>query len=834
MVAVAVLPTPGTPIPSNVIISRGNIFSFNLSGNLVVSGAITGQTITGQQGVTVGTPSGAAPLLPSVGSVTLFTGTNGQLYSENSSGQTLELAAAPPAGSSIQYVAFSGSDSSDGLSWGTAKKTVMAAYDALPSLGGTIFMMQGPNGEGLIATSVEGQGIWIMPPSDPNYSNPPPGWRHAKGGAVTFEGVGSSSQVGNSHFGGQVTMFGGGASNNQPCIWIAGGSNYLFENISCVGGGRGIVLGESSTNLRDGSANLTGSTFLNVAAGGQGGPANGPAVDVTGGSFWLYFRDCVFNASGSQGLSLLDTHHAAMLIDGTGNPGNGLIFIDNLNTNNGGIKFIPGYNGGGFSVNGMTEEGSDTPAIYLTSTSAFTTFDFQNITVADPGGPAIAVQIDGNGPAQAVLIEGSVGTGGAVIGPATILGQYTAGVINTAMSPAQMGQVGIINGHIVGETDAARRNFGPVAIRYPNVVSQVAANWTATQFAGTTTITTGIAAPDGTKNAARATSTASNPIEVLYFCNRLIPVNTGDYFIGGAWLRSLATGGGYAGAPTVGIGFQAFDSGTNQYYSLSGTVNGALSSGQNEWTWQSFIYKIVGGVSANPAQLSFLAQFTQNAPVEVYAPVMMQIPAGDVSDNEAYEIASNLSTYADGLPAGTVATLRGQAFSFGGTGNFFGTLSQSNTANRTYIFPDASGPVALTNNAQVWSATQSFDSVNLTNATVDGQAMTHAPIAVFPAFLPGALTSSYTAATFTPEFGVVVTGVEVSAKTAPQSCAVNAVIQVTGSNLAVVTVTSNQSDSGPLSVLMAGGTPIQIVLVPAQTCSVVPQDLNVTVRYRMQ
>jgi hypothetical protein len=524
-----------------------------------------------------------------------------------------------------------------------------------------------------------------------------------------------------------------------------------------------------------------------------------------------------------------------MLIDGTGNGGNGLIFVDNLNTNLGGIKFIPGGNGGSLTVNGMTEEGGSSPAIHLTATSEFTTFNFENITVADSTISAtIAIQIDGNGPAQAVLIEGNIGGGGSVVGPATILGQYTAGLINTAASPAQMGQAGIFNGHIVGETDAARRTFGPVAIRFPNVATQIAAKWTATQFVGTTTVTTGIAAPDGTNNAARATSTAPTPLEGLYFCNGLFPLNTGDYFIGGVWIRSLATAGGYAGSPTVGIGFGAFDSVTGQTYSLSGSTNGALSSGQNEWTWQYFIYKIVSGATANPAQVSFLAQFDLNAPIEAYAPVMMQIPAGTVSDNEAYEIATNLSTYADGLPAGTVATLRGQTFSFGGTGNFFGTLSQSNTANRTYMFPDASGPVALTNIAQIWAATQTFDSVNLTNATINGEAMSNAPIAVFPAFLPGPLTTFYTAATFTPEHGVLVTGVEVSAKTAPQSCAVNAVIQVSGSNLATVTVTSNQSNSGPLNVLMAGGTPIQIVLVPAQTCSVVPQDLNVTVRYRMQ
>jgi hypothetical protein len=838
LVPVAVPPMTGIPTPSIVTIPHGTSFNSNfvltVSGNLVVTG-----TIMGQQGVTVGGPPavGTSPSIPSVGSVTLFSGAGGQLYEENSSGQTLALATSAPTGSPMQYVSFSGNDSNDGLSWGSAKKTVMAGYDALPAAGGVIYIMQGANSaSGVVATSTQGQGIWIMGTQDPNYSNPPPGWRRQKAN-VAFEGVGGTDHAGNSHLGGQVTIFGGGISNNQPCIWLAGGTNYLFENINCVGGGRGIVIGESSTNLRDGTVNVTGTTFTNVAAGVGGGVTNGPVVDVTGGSFWLYFRDCVFSASAAvQVLSPLDSLHAAMLIDGTGNEGNGLIFIEDLITNNGGIKFIPGSNAGSLTVNGMTEEGGfGAPAIYLTSTSSFTMFNFENIVVSDSGVSApVAIQIDGQGPAQAVLIEGNIGSAGSVIGPATILGQYTNDLINTPTSPAQMGQVGIFNGHIVGETDAARRNFGPVSIRYPNLAPQVATNWTATQFAGTTIITTSIAAPDGTNNAARAASSSASPQENLYFYNGLFPSNTGDYFIGGAWIRSLSAVGGYSGSPTTAISFDLLNPVTNIDYALSGSTSGALSSGQNEWTWQYFIYKFVAATPTNPPQLRFQAHFDLNDPVEAYAPVMMHIPAGEVSDNEAYQIASNLSTYADGLPGGTVATLRGQTFAFGGTGNFFGLLSQSNTANRTYIFPDASGPVALTDISQNWVATQTFDSVNIINSTIDGEAMSHAPIGIFPAFLPGALTTFYTAATFTPEHGVLVTGVEISAKTAPQSCAANAVIQVSGSNLAQVTLTSSQSDSGPLSVLMAGGTPIQIILVPAQTCSVVPQDLNVTVRYRMQ
>jgi hypothetical protein len=847
LVPVAVLPTSGIPTPSNVIVSRGTGFSLSLSGNLVVSGSVTAQQGVTAPAVTIGSPSntGVPPSHPSVGSVTLFTGTDGLLYYEDSSGNifgpvtTQGGGGAPPTGSPIQYVASTGRDRDDGLTWGSAKQTVMAAYDALPPNGGSILIMQAADGSGIPATSTPGQGIWIMASNDPNYSHPPPGWRRAKLGGVVFQGVAATSHSGNSHLGGQVIINGGSAlSRNQPCIWIAGGTNYLFENLDCQGGGRGIVVGESSTNLRDGTTNVTGTTFENVATEAWGEDSvDGPAVDITGGSFWLYFRDCVFFAMydpGATAESLLDNRHAAMLIDGTGNPGNGLIYVDNLNANGGGIKYIPGYNGGNLTVNGMTEEGASAPAIHVTSTNYGTIFNFENIIVADPfSSAAVAVQIDGNGPAGAVLVTGSIE--GPVIGPATVMGQILTSVVNTSVSPAQMGQDGIVNGHLVGQTDVSRRNFGPVAIRYPNIVSQVAANWTVTQFAGTTTLTTGVAAPDGTHGAGRVTSTVSAPPqECLFFYNGLVPVTTGDYFIGGAWLRSLASTGGYGNGRTIGIAFSPFDSGTGKPYSLTGNVNGAINGGQNEWTWQYFIFKIVGGVSTSPAQVAFLANFDLNFPTEAYAPVMMHIPAGDISDNEAYEIATNLSTFADGLPAGTVATLRGQTFAFGGTGNFFGLLSQSNTANRTYIFPDASGPVALTNNPQTWAATQTFDSVNLTNPTIDGQAMSHVPIGIFPAFLPGALTTFYTAATFTPEFGILVTGVEVSVKTAPQSCAVNAVIQVSGSNVAQVTLSSSQSDSGPLSISMDGGTPIKIVLVPAQTCLVTPQDLNVTVRYRMQ
>lgn len=743
----------------------------------------------------------------------------------------------PSAGQPIQYVDYTGNDNNDGLSWGTAKASVMAAYDALPAYGGTIYIMAGPGGDAsasfIPSTGTPGQGIWIMGATDPNYASPPPGWRRVKPN-VNFIGVAGTSHQANAHDGGQVGIL-AGTSRNQPCIWLSGvGGPLLFQNLKCQYPGRAVVVGETSNNLRNGSGAVAGVTFDNVAGAVQGVPGNGPSVDITGGSFWLYFNDCVFGGN-YQAPSVLDNQHAAMLIDGTGNAGNGLIFITNLNTGGGGIKFIPGANGGSLTVNGMTEEGDGgngpdiPPAIYVTYTDNFTTFDFENIAIADPGpSGAEAVFIGGNGPPGAVVASGNLSGSGnvpsAVVGPATVMGEYPNEVANAPETPAQMGQVGFFNGYVVGQTDAARWNFSPVAIRFPNIASQVPTQW---QPQPGISVTPGVTAPDGTANAGRAVD-GSQQIENLMFFNQNITVAVGDYFIGGVWIQSLASDGKFASSATTDINLGGA-------FSSSGSLNGAVSSAVGLWSWQWFIYKVTA-VSDIPTFVEFAASVGPESPIEAYAPILMHIPSGAVSDAEAYEIATNLTSYPDGLPSGTVATLRGQQFAFGGTGNFFGILTQSNTANRNYVFPDASGTVALTDIAQNWTATQTLDSPVLTDPTIDGQPLDSPPIATFSAFLPGALSTAYAANTFTPDYPIVVTRLEVTLKTSSQGCTSSAIISVQqGSNDLDLPIPLGTTDSGPVNVQMAAGTPIQVLLsTPAQGCSIQPQDANVVVHYRMQ
>jgi len=103
-------------------------------------------------------------------------------------------------------------------------------------------------------------------------------------------------------------------------------------------------------------------------------------------------------------------------------------------------------------------------------------------------------------------------------------------------------------------------------------------------------------------------------------------------------------------------------------------------------------------------------------------------------------------------------------------------------------------------------------------------------------FLPGALTSTWTASTWTPDKAVTVTRMQVQAKTAPAGCSTNAVVRLTdGTNAVNLTVTASANDSGAVSQNYAAGTPITIsVQTAAAGCTTSPADVNVTVQYRMQ
>lgn len=103
-------------------------------------------------------------------------------------------------------------------------------------------------------------------------------------------------------------------------------------------------------------------------------------------------------------------------------------------------------------------------------------------------------------------------------------------------------------------------------------------------------------------------------------------------------------------------------------------------------------------------------------------------------------------------------------------------------------------------------------------------------------FLPGALTSTWTGASWTPDKSVAITRVQVQAKTPPAGCTTNAVVRLTDGTTPVnVTVASAANDSGSLSQNYAAGSTLTIsVQTAAAGCTTAPADANVTVQYRMQ
>ena len=104
------------------------------------------------------------------------------------------------------------------------------------------------------------------------------------------------------------------------------------------------------------------------------------------------------------------------------------------------------------------------------------------------------------------------------------------------------------------------------------------------------------------------------------------------------------------------------------------------------------------------------------------------------------------------------------------------------------------------------------------------------------AFLPGALTSTWTGATWTTDKAITITRVQVQAKTAPLSCKINAIVRLTDGITPVnVAISAAANDSGAISQNYAATSSLQVLVQTAAAgCTTSPGDANVTVQYRMQ
>jgi hypothetical protein len=564
---------------------------------------------------------------------------------------------------SVCYASAQGKDSSSGASWSLAKGTVMGCYDSLPPEGGIIYIS-----ERTPATRTAGEGIWIAGSYDPkNYKNPPAGWRRAKG-SVNFIGFGGLT-VTPGAVKNQVSLVAGSrADRNRPAIWISGSNRtFYFENLSLSYPGRGIVIGETAQNVRTGSGSQN-ITFNNVSVHIERGDT-GPAVDITGGSFWVNFRDCFFSANAKAANS---DRAAAVLLDGNTGGGGSANFV-NCFVEAGGIKFYRLALGtSGLTVHGLTTENlPNVPAVWFatpTPTVSSTTNAYASlwdIAPADTVGTPPVIQVDGvNNPPDNILVYGVVGP---VSGSMTLAGlAMINGNSSLTTSPLRSGQRGIISGKLVAQDDSSRRNFPPTLTRFPNLADQVQSDWKAAE--GRVPNTTPVRAPDGTLRAGRLVGTRPNAGTCFFQKRDNYKPGVGDWIIAGVWVRNQA-GEGYAGGSSPAtVAFQhATLDGSHTAGKPGAPTRGVLVApwrGDGEWEWIWGAWKVLTSPAPGYAYFGGEADIHERVSrtTDYYAPVLLDIPAGAVSDNEAWEIALNLQSYRDDAVPGQVSLLRGEQF----------------------------------------------------------------------------------------------------------------------------------------------------------------------------
>jgi hypothetical protein len=568
-------------------------------------------------------------------------------------GSSSSVALKPVIDDTIQYVSPQGNDFNDGLSWGTSKLTVMAAYDALPSIaykgGGTIYIAEGSS-----ASSTPGCGIWIMGSTDPNYNNPRACWHLAK--SVDFIGVADGTSSPNGHMPVANVVAGSTVDRNHPAVWLSGeGDSIRFRNLNFSSQTfRAVVLGEASNNNRTGSGQVTNVTFENVHAGASQVVNSGPGWDITGASYWIFLRDCGMSGTDNYNSGTGDLA-PAVLMDGRTNTGVGLVFIDNSNISNGAIKVYQGGNNASLYVRNLTSESLNSPATvwFANNNSSVAVFaNLENITTADPyyaagncntitpgSGSTCDVENDlTNQPIENISVLGSSNVYGAM----QLMG---AGAVSK-ISPLAQQQDGIINSRVVGQEDSARRGFGPVAVRFTNLVSLPNSG---------SGITTGIAAPDGTSKAITYLPSSSSSTQFNLYSSTITP-SVGDWFIGGMWMKANTTKGFSAGSH---VAFIQVNGST-----LTGRNSGGGRSycqpnwaGNQEWMWAYCIAQVTAAASGS-IQLGIEGDSTHS--MSVYGPVLFRIPSGAVATNEAWEIAQSLQSYSSTCVVGTVCGLSGQ------------------------------------------------------------------------------------------------------------------------------------------------------------------------------
>lgn len=625
------------------------------------------------------------------------------------------VAQKPNSASPLCYASYFGSDSNDGLSWGTAKADIMACYDTLPSGGGTIFVADGGGGTAINAcksTDPAGCGIWIMGSGDPNYASPPAGWRKWKGSVEIIGVAGSCNATGSKQP--EVCVSAGEQDQSHPAVWLSGAGWMAIKNLAFSNYFSIAYLGVDSNGSRaDTGTPVWDATFDNDSFNSLAGTAGlGPAMTITENSFWDTIQNCNFGTTGKEDAALtscswssgtatctasaLPTSWTGTLnlgIAGVADPSydglvsatvtSGTTFTYSLasvvsTSTTGGIAssdqaqailINPGSgNGVGaitirdsfFAGGGIRAYGPDTVTVKnIYSESAFAPIFHiiggclgddvraEDLYIADSATTVAGFRAD----QSAGCASTNVVSGASVDGPATLAGNTGTVASSTFTLPTVDGQVGVSNNRLFAQTDSARRGFGPVATRFVNLASQTPSTWS-TQFndcPGTLTAGTPVTAPDGTNNA--GTVSIGSGVAIACFASFTQTLSAGDWLIAGAWARS-DNANGFRNNAAINV--------SCNHCGLAMVSNYAAPSpgGGGEWDWVWQAAQVQVGYASDV--VTFIGQVSPTQPADFFAPVLLYIPAGTITTNEAVETALHLQSFRSDATAGQVSLLPGE------------------------------------------------------------------------------------------------------------------------------------------------------------------------------
>jgi len=589
-----------------------------------------------------------------------------------------------PAGSPVCYASYYGNDSNDGLSWGTAKATVGACYDALPGTyqgsghgaGGFIYVADGGGsatacGHPVPMDSTSGRGLWIIGAHDSKWASPPTGWRKQK--TVTIIGRGGVSEsVGQAGVGAQTCVSGGSSTDRtKPALWIAGTNiDFRFEGLAISRANDGtrhnpalpveIALGSDGSS----SSQTSDLHFENCTFETNQGAGYGPSFAVPGYAYeiWLEHVHANGNPTGSNAF-----RQAAIGIDGSQTPGGnpaGLIYAHYLSMNSGGLYYNESGGNASIDVDDVICESLGSGyCVDLKGWRVNAWATPKNVVAADSLGGALRVSPSYSGVGQNVATQvSSVGNQNVgVTGPALLLGGDPSNQwANSIRPPIGQRQAGFYSGmanstvaaHLLGQHDAARRIFAPSITRFQNLISQAGGTWKAAS--GGSGITLGVAAPDGTHNAFSIPVNTSG----AQLTTAAQTIAAGDFVIVGCWIRN-SNGATTASGNLISIGWQSVRGALDVN---SGGLQLSVSpplTGDGEWEWVEAVAKVLT-TSGNSSKLTFTFTTDSRHAFDVYGPTLLYIPAGTVSQSEAFEIANQLNPIRGSATAGQVSTLPGQ------------------------------------------------------------------------------------------------------------------------------------------------------------------------------